>query len=558
MAFIRIQHLKTDASGKILSGSASIAKCIYDKGGKYHSRQINVETLGEVIWLSEDRKSGIFKSMTRGIVFYDSKDDSFSPIGANDEKLKDTKVDIEPLVHSQFGDVYLALSCLNKYGLTGLIKDVFGKEAYERVIVHVLYSFLSNGSKMTPCNFMEKTFLPHLFKSVLVESLRYDEAYFMRMGNDSLKISFFRKFIDMMKKKEAGFGSSVYVDSTPIPTDSDNPMSRLCCHGTGSSCTQVRLALVLDQESGLPVWYDIIPGNVLDVNNLKDELRDVEESLGITIKSMILDAGYSSKELLSFLGDKKKAILRMPEKKGYPFQELFDDVEKEYNNPDCVFVRNEHNYVAIRKTIRLFDSCDIEAYSYIDKDNAESGAKQLEIKMSEDPSMKSVFDAKPTNEKKKELLGSGFFVLLSNYGYDAKKTLDEYFDRTHIETFFKDSKEGRRLLPLCKWKDESVRGKILSDMISTILYALFRKELSETKSVESSKKKGRKPKDLLPLNQLTVSEIISSCSTLMCMKKDGIIYIETPMKGVKQYYAFFGCSVTGSMTIDEIKKMLNL
>ncbi len=82
--------------------------------------------------------------------------------------------------------------------------------------------------------------------------------------------------------------------------------------------------------------------------------------------------------------------------------------------------------------------------------------------------------------------------------------------------------------------------------------------MSETKSVETTKKKGKKPKDLLPLNQLTVSEIISSCSTLMCMKKDGIIYIETPMKSVKQYYAFFGCSVTGSMTIDEIKKTLNL
>ncbi len=70
--------------------------------------------------------------------------------------------------------------------------------------------------------------------------------------------------------------------------------------------------------------------------------------------------------------------------------------------------------------------------------------------------------------------------------------------------------------------------------------------------------KKKENKGAMPSNQLAIFEIISSCSTLMCMKKDGIIYIETPMKNVKQYYAFFGCSVTGNMTIDEIKKTLNL
>lgn len=332
---------------------------------------------------------------------------------------------------------------------------------------------------MTVSNFMERSFLPHIFKSVVIDSLRYDEAYFSFMGDDNLKISFFKKFIAMMKEKDKNFGSSVYVDSTPIPTDSDNPLSKLCCHGTGSSCTQIRLALVLDQASGLPVWYDIIPGN-------------------------------------------------------------------------------EHDYVAIRKKIRLFDSCEIEAFSYIDKDNAESGSKKIQIEMANDKNSKAEFDSKPVNERKKILMNSGFFVLLSNCGFDEKKTLDECFDRTHIEMFFKDAKEGRTLLPLCKWNDMSVRGKILSDMISTMLYTCFRKELSEVKKAETERKRGRKPNGILPLNQLSVSEIISSCSTLMCLRKDDILYIETPMKDAKEYFRFFGLKIQGSMTIKEIKTMLNL
>lgn len=560
MAFIRTQNIKRNGEGIIVSGSASVAKSVYQSNARHHSRQVNIEALGKVLWLSEDGKSGIFQSPTRGLVFYDSKDDTFSFVETNDKRLNGTKAEFRPLIHSVFGDAYLSLQCLGKYGITGLLKETFGKELFTRTLAHVLYSFVSDGSKMTCANFIGRSMYSYFLGNVSPDSLRYDEYYFSSLGDDSLKVSFFRKFVAMMKKKDKDFGTSVYVDSTPIPTDSDNPMSRLCCHGTGSSCTQIRLAFVLDQKSGLPVWYDIIPGNVLDVNNLKDELTDVEKSLKISIESMVLDAGYSSRELLGSINDGRKLIIRMPERKGYPYQELFDSVEKEYNNPDRIFVRNGHNYVAVRKQIKLFGNIAIDAYSYIDKDNAESGMKKAEIRMSENKKEKKEFDAKPESERKRYLMEGGYFVLLSNYGYDEKGTLDEYFGRTHIENFFKDSKEGRRLLPLCKWSDRSVRGKILSDMISTILYTLFRKEMSKAKCrySEGEKKGGRKPKDLLPLNQITVSEVLSGCSMLMCMKDGDTIYIDTPMKEVKEYFGFFGITIKGSMTMDEIRSELGL
>lgn len=46
-----------------------------------------------------------------------------------------------------------------------------------------------------------------------------------------------------------------------------------------------RLILVLDEKSGLPVWYDIIPGNVLDINTVMAVVNDVADSLGIEIES---------------------------------------------------------------------------------------------------------------------------------------------------------------------------------------------------------------------------------------------------------------------------------
>ncbi|SFJ95446.1 hypothetical protein SAMN04487865_107215, partial [Succinivibrio dextrinosolvens] len=59
MAFIRIQKLKKDESGKILSGSASIIDVNYDPKAKYHAQQRVREKLGKVIELYSKR-CGLF------------------------------------------------------------------------------------------------------------------------------------------------------------------------------------------------------------------------------------------------------------------------------------------------------------------------------------------------------------------------------------------------------------------------------------------------------------------------------------------------------------------
>ena len=189
MAFIRTQNIKRNGEGIIVSGSASVAKSVYQSNARHHSRQVNIEALGKVLWLSEDGKSGIFQSPTRGLVFYDSKDDTFSFVETNDKRLNGTKAEFRPLIHSVFGDAYLSLQCLGKYGITGLLKETFGKELFTRTLAHVLYSFVSDGSKMTCANFIGRSMYSYFLGNVSPDSLRYDEYYFSSLGDDSLKVS---------------------------------------------------------------------------------------------------------------------------------------------------------------------------------------------------------------------------------------------------------------------------------------------------------------------------------------------------------------------------------
>ena len=83
--FIRVQNLKRNDDGVVVSGSASVTESIYDasvKGG--HCRQKNVLSLGKVIWISEDKSSGIFDCKDRGIVEYHLSTNSFNEVALDD------------------------------------------------------------------------------------------------------------------------------------------------------------------------------------------------------------------------------------------------------------------------------------------------------------------------------------------------------------------------------------------------------------------------------------------------------------------------------------------
>lgn len=352
-----------------------------------------------------------------------------------------------------------------------------------------------------------------MLEDVPVGSLHSDTRFFSTLGDDRTKMTFFRTFVSFMQKKDADFGHGCYVDSTPLPNDiDDNPFNALCCHGVGSSEVMTRLILVLDEKSGLPVWYDIIPGNVLDINTVMTVVNDVADSLGIEIDSLVLDAGYVSRDLIEafHIGTEKTIIGRMPARKGYPYKTMYWEVKDLIGKGKYAFVRKHHTYFGVRKEIELFGRKEY-AYIYVDQYNA---LKRFSDYLSDH---EDEYAGMKVKDKDWMTVKYGYFVLISNRDLSPKDLLTEYFGRTDIEVVFKTGKEYLNLLPLSKWTDQTVRGKILHDIINTICLLMLRKELLQS---------GR-----------SVSEIIGKCQALMCFRNNnGIVTVETPGKQVKEYY----------------------
>lgn len=100
------------------------------------------------------------------------------------------------------------------------------------------------------------------------------------------------------------------------------------------------------------------------------------------------------------------------------------------------------------------------------------------------------------------------------------KDLQKENGRTEIEKVFKTAKEYLELLPLNKWTNDTVRGKILNDIIGTIIVLLMRKELRDSKK--------------------SIPDMIGATQSLMCVRDDDYnVTIDTANKQTRETFEAF-------------------
>ncbi len=90
-------------------------------------------------------------------------------------------------------------------------------------------------------------------------------------------------------------------------------------------------------------------------------------------------------------------------------------------------------------------------------------------------------------------------------------------------------------LPLSNWTDVTVRGKILSDIINTIVLLLLRKKMGGS--------------------GLSASELYGKSQSLMCFRNNNeMVTVETLCKQVKEYYKLLGIEVPAHVKADSFMK----
>lgn len=530
MTFIRIQNAKKDDNGNIIGGSASIVESRYQKDGGSVCKQIMKESLGKIVFM-ENRTSGIFLSKTRGLVFYDVEKDEFRQVDRDDPKLHHSEHAYEPRVRTLFGDCDVVLNVMHRCSVIRIMRNlsVDNDALFAKMMFHTLHGVLRDGARIGCDRFIERSFVSNL-STVPSSVLRTDTRYYEILGQYEFRVEFFKRFVQEMRLIEPGFGKGCYVDSTPLPNSiTDLPTNRNCSHGLDSVGVQTRLVLVLDIRTGLPVWFDLIPGNVLDLSTIMNVTEKVSRFIDIRIEDMVLDAGYVCKDVITAynLDDNrdKTLIARMPAKNGYDFDGLFQRTHSMFSNAKYGFVRQGHTYFGVRKEVRIFDKPEY-AYIYMDNENASSFYKDYLFKHADK------YEEMSMKEKNWIRYKGGFFVLVSNIDTTPEKLLDRYYGRTEIESALNCGKEYLGMLPLNKHNEATINGKLMQDIITLIVYLRIRKVTIPT---------GR-----------SVSDYIYDLQSLDCYRSDeNTLIVNPPNRQAKEAYALFGMEIPNTVRIKE-------
>ena len=105
-----------------------------------------------------------------------------------------------------------------------ILRQVFPKNTdYERVLCHILHGILKDGSKISCDNFIEKSFASYITADVPLYSLRSDTNYFSMMGQDHIRLSFFRSFVEMMRRSNPNFGKAIIEDVEDVQAALEDP-----------------------------------------------------------------------------------------------------------------------------------------------------------------------------------------------------------------------------------------------------------------------------------------------------------------------------------------------
>ena len=106
----------------------------------------------------------------------------------------------------------------------------------------------------------------------------------------------------------------------------------------------MRLAIVLEKTTGYPVWFDVIPLDVGDLQAAWQVMTDVSEALDLETDSLAHDSAYVSEDLAEWIhqGTEKSMIARLPDRMarscGFRNREVWEAVIQE----SCQFRLNGH------------------------------------------------------------------------------------------------------------------------------------------------------------------------------------------------------------------------
>jgi transposase len=334
----------------------------------------------------------------------------------------------------------------------------------------VCYKLLKTSAMRHAQTWARGNYASLLYKNAGLSSQQVS-VFLKKLGDEKVWRDFFRAYIE----KIAGGKTGIVVDSTGLPNEINFPLSAWGCHG-GETERETRLVMVIEVNTGMPLYFRYMPGNIVDVSSLSTTIEELK-AMGVNTSFALLDAGYYSESNIDELYAKNISFLtRLPANRTL-YKKLID---KHFEDMECA-----GNIVIYGKRALYIKKVQVDLFSH-------SGYAYIvcDIKRKADEITKFLMGAKEDGLDEAEiecaLKSKGKFVLISSLDISTTEVIPMYYTRQTAENLFCISKSCLDVLPLRTHSVETFRGYLMLTFISLVIYIEYKRKLCDKYAVEEA------------------------------------------------------------------------
>ena len=363
------------------------------------------------------------------------------------------KEEREPI---DFGDSFFLTEYLKKIGLSPLLSDILPDEK-DTVISLLLYKIVTDKkASMHAHTWWVGNYACFLYPKADLRSQNISKCL-EKLGSQSLQQRFFKDYLDWLY---CGHKSSAFlIDSTGLQSASRMQLIQVSNHN-GVINLEARLIFVVDRKSGMPVYFRLVQGNVIDVTTLISTIQELK-AYKVSVEHVIMDAGYFSDENaqelirnnIPFITRVNIRLNLVTGVTGKDFENVRDMESAKY----AVFFGKRLVY--IRKEAIDFHGHTSFLYICVDSSMKDQLKQKKMLELMEDHKSHCEID--------KNMAKLGMFVLFSSIELEPSEVLPIYYTWQLIEQVFDVSKNYADILPLRISNEKTLSGHLFLCFIAT-------------------------------------------------------------------------------------------
>ena len=366
-----------------------------------------------------------------------------------------------------FGDAWFLDQVLESSGLKELFAGVLPEES-DTLLSLIAFKLLDSDANSYAGRWLAGSYAQYLYPKAALASPRISE-FMGRLGREETKRAFFDAYTPYLKGIPE-VSENVLIDSTGLPNDIHFEYTQVNNHNSVIS-REARLIYVVERNTGLPVYFRYVAGNIVDVTTLRVTINHLKAQ-GMDVKHGILDAGYcSEKNINDLYANGIPFMIRLPN--NALAKELVRAHGAGVRSTEHVLQYGDRLLFMKRVPVTLFGH-DCYAYIAIDFNRMNDEQEKFYRKAAESKHGKK-------NDSRAEEGNMGYFVLISSEMLDTTEVMPLYYMRQTIEQTFDFAKNDVALTPLRNHNNETFRGHLMLSFMATVLLITVKRVLKTRK-----------------------------------------------------------------------------